>query len=252
MGIEQVKNIILVSSGKGGVGKSTVAANIAVSLFNTGYSVGIFDADIYGPSQFMMFGLENNQPYNLTEDRKFTLPFNALGLKIMSIASTIRDDQAVNWRGTMATVALKSLLLNTHWGELDYLIVDMPPGTGDIQIALCDMAPMAQAVIVTTPQDVALLDCKKGIELFIQKQIKILGIVENMSGYVCSHCSNIDNIFGENGADSLSEKYSVPVLGKIPIETAIRVNADLGMPIAFTNSTSSVIYHEIARRIETL
>ena len=163
MGIEQVKNVILVSSGKGGVGKSTVAANLAVSLYNLGNQVGVFDADIYGPSQFMMFGLENNQPYKLTEDRKFTLPFESLGLKIMSIASTIRDDQAVNWRGTMATVALKNLLFNTHWGELDYLIVDMPPGTGDIQIALCDMIPNAQVVIVTTPQDVALLDCKKGI-----------------------------------------------------------------------------------------
>ena len=252
MGIEQVKNVILVSSGKGGVGKSTVAANLAVSLYNLSYSVGIFDADIYGPSQFMMFGLENNQPYKLTEDRKFTLPFESLGLKIMSIASTIRDDQAVNWRGTMATVALKNLLFNTHWGELDYLIVDMPPGTGDIQIALCDMIPNAQVVIVTTPQDVALLDCKKGIELFVQKNIKILGIVENMSGHICSHCGNIDNIFGENGADSLSKKYSVPVLGKIPIETTIRVNADLGMPIAFTECKTSELYCDIARRMETL
>jgi ATP-binding protein involved in chromosome partitioning len=175
-----------------------------------------------------------------------------MGLKIMSIASTIRDDQAVNWRGTMATVALKNLLLNTHWAELDYLIVDMPPGTGDIQIALCGMLPEAQAVIVTTPQDVALLDCKKGIELFILKNIKIMGIVENMSGHVCSHCGNLDNIFGEDGADNLSEKYSVPVLGKIPIETAIRVNADWGIPIAFTNTTTSVLYHEIAKRIEKL
>ncbi len=252
MGIEQVKNVILVSSGKGGVGKSTVAANLAVSLYNLDYSVGIFDADIYGPSQFMMFGLENNQPYKLTEDRKFTLPFESLGLKIMSIASTIRDDQAVNWRGTMATVALKNLLFNTHWGELEYLIVDMPPGTGDIQIALCDMIPNAQVVIVTTPQDVALLDCKKGIELFVQKNIKILGIVENMSGHICSHCGNIDNIFGENGADSLSKKYSIPVLGKIPIETTIRVNADLGIPIAFTECKTSELYCDIAKRMETL
>jgi ATP-binding protein involved in chromosome partitioning len=250
MGIEQVKNVILVSSGKGGVGKSTVAANLAVSLYNLSYSVGMFDADIYGPSQFMMFGLENNQPYNLTTDRKFTLPFESLGLKIMSIASTIRDDQAVNWRGTMATVALKSLLLNTHWGELDYLIVDMPPGTGDIQIALCDMVPKAQAVIVTTPQDVALLDCKKGIELFIQKNIKVIGIIENMSGHVCSHCGTVDHIFGEDGASKLSEKYSIPLLGEIPIETAIRVNADLGLPIAFTDGKISDIYMQIAERIK--
>jgi ATP-binding protein involved in chromosome partitioning len=250
MGIEHVKNIILVSSGKGGVGKSTVAANIAVSLLNSGCTVGMFDADIYGPSQFMMFGLENNQPYHLTEDRKFTLPFEALGLKIMSIASSIRDDQAVNWRGTMATVALKNLLLNTQWGELDYLIVDMPPGTGDIQMALCDVVPAARAVIVTTPQDVALLDCKKGIELFMQKNIMILGIIENMSGHICSHCGTLDNIFGENGADSLSNKYSVPVLGKIPIETAIRINSDNGVPIAFANTKVSMLYHEIARRIE--
>ena len=137
MNIEQVKNIILVSSGKGGVGKSTVAANLAAALSNKKFSVGVFDADIYGPSQFMMFGLKNNQPFNLTQDAKYTLPFESFGLKIMSIASSIRDDQAVSWRGPMATVALKNLLLNTQWGELDYLVIDMPPGTGDIQISLC-------------------------------------------------------------------------------------------------------------------
>jgi ATP-binding protein involved in chromosome partitioning len=211
MGVDQVKNIILVSSGKGGVGKSTVAANLAAALSNQGFSVGVFDADIYGPSQFMMFGLENNQPFNLTEDMKYTLPFDAHGVKVMSIASSIRDDQAVSWRGPMATVALKNLLLNTQWNELDYLVIDMPPGTGDIQISLCELLPKAQAVIVTTPQDVALLDCKKGIELFVQRNIKILGIVENMSGYLCNHCGNIDHIFGENGANNLSDKYQVPV-----------------------------------------
>jgi len=249
MNIEQVKNIILVSSGKGGVGKSTVAANLAAALSIQGNTVGVFDADIYGPSQFMMFGLENNQPFKLTEDMKYTLPFEAYGLKIMSIASSIRDDQAVSWRGPMATVALKNLLLNTQWNELDYLIIDMPPGTGDIQISLCELLPKAQAVIVTTPQDVALLDCKKGIELFVQRSIKILGIVENMSGYLCNHCGNIDHIFGENGANNLSDKYQVPVLGKIPLQTTIRVNADQGKPIAFDQSTISDIYKMIAEKI---
>ncbi len=249
MNIAQIKNIILVSSGKGGVGKSTVAANLAAALSNQGFSVGVFDADIYGPSQFMMFGLENNQPYNLTEDMKYTLPFEAYGLKIMSIASTIRDDQAVSWRGPMATVALKNLLLNTYWGELDYLVIDMPPGTGDIQISLCELLPNAKAVIVTTPQDVALLDCKKGIELFIERNIKILGIVENMSGYLCNHCGNIDHIFGENGALNLSEKYNTHVLGKIPLQTTIRINADQGKPIAFDNNQISEIYKTIAEKI---
>lgn len=249
MGIEQIKNVILVSSGKGGVGKSTVAANLAASLSMLNLKVGMFDSDIYGPSQFMMFGLENNQPYNLTEDKKFTLPFEAYQLKIMSIASSIRDDQAVSWRGPMATVALKNLLLNTVWGELDYLIVDMPPGTGDIQISLCEIIPHAKAVIVTTPQDVALLDCKKGIELFVQRNIKIVGIVENMSGHLCNHCNNVDYIFGENGADSLSEKYSVPVLGKIPLQTSIRIKADQGIPIAFNTGKISDIYRSIAEKV---
>jgi ATP-binding protein involved in chromosome partitioning len=249
MGVDQVKNIILVSSGKGGVGKSTVAANLAAALANQGFSVGVFDADIYGPSQFMMFGLENNQPFNLTEDMKYTLPFDAHGVKVMSIASSIRDDQAVSWRGPMATVALKNLLLNTQWNELDYLVIDMPPGTGDIQISLCELLPKAQAVIVTTPQDVALLDCKKGIELFVQRNIKILGIVENMSGYLCNHCGNIDHIFGENGANNLSDKYQVPVLGKIPLQTTIRINADQGKPIAFDSGAISEIYKMIAEKI---
>lgn len=249
MNLDKIKNIILVSSGKGGVGKSTVAANLAAALSIQGNNVGVFDADIYGPSQFMMFGLENNQPYNLTEDMKYTLPFEAFGLKIMSIASTIRDDQAVSWRGPMATVALKNLLLNTHWNELDYLVIDMPPGTGDIQISLCEILPKAKAVIVTTPQDVALLDCKKGIELFIERNISILGIVENMSGYLCNHCGNVDHIFGENGAINLSEKYNTKVLGKIPLQTTIRINADQGKPIAFANNQISEIYKSIAEKI---
>ena len=226
-----------------------MAANLAASLTKLDLKVGMFDADIYGPSQFMMFGLQNNQPYHLTEDHKFTLPFEAHNLKIMSIASSIRDDQAVSWRGPMATVALKNLLLNTVWGELDYLIVDMPPGTGDIQISLCEIIPQAKAVIVTTPQDVALLDCKKGIELFIQRKIKIVGVVENMSGYLCNHCNNIDYIFGENGADSLSEKYNVPILGRIPLQTAIRVKADQGVPIAFESGKISEIYYNVAEKI---
>jgi ATP-binding protein involved in chromosome partitioning len=249
MNLDKIKNIILVSSGKGGVGKSTVAANLAAALSSQGFCVGVFDADIYGPSQFMMYGLENNQPYRLTEDMKFTLPFEALGLKIMSIASSIRDDQAVSWRGPMVTVALKNLLLNTYWGELDYLVIDMPPGTGDIQISLCELLPNAKAVIVTTPQDVALLDCKKGIELFVERNIKILGIVENMSGYLCNHCGNVDHIFGENGAVNLSEKYGTQVLGKIPLQTTIRINADQGKPIAFNNCKISEIYKKIAEKI---
>jgi ATP-binding protein involved in chromosome partitioning len=150
----------------------------------------------------------------------------------------------------MVSQLLDQFLSVTHWGSLDYLVLDMPPGTGDIQIALCDMVPEAQAVIVTTPQDIALLDCKKGIELFVQKKIKILGIVENMSGHVCSHCGTVDHIFGEDGASKLSEKYSIPLLGEIPIETALRVNADLGLPIAFTDGKISDIYMQIAERIK--
>lgn len=251
LGMDNVKNVILVSSGKGGVGKSTTAANIAASLSLLGNKVGMLDADIYGPSQFMMFGLEDGSPITISQNGVWIEPFLSHDIKITSIASRVKQGQALSWRGPMAAMVLQQMLFETNWGEIDYLIVDMPPGTGDIQIAMCDKVPKAKALIVTTPQDVALIDCKKGIDIFRSKNIEILGIVENMSVHICSNCGQMDHIFGEDGAKKLEEEYSASVLGRIPLNTKIRVDSDSGTPVTLTDQEGPIglVYKTIAEEI---
>ena len=250
-GISKVKNIILVSSGKGGVGKSTVTSNLAGALHRLGKTVGVLDADIHGPSQVMMFGLENNTPVRVTEDGKYMLPYEAHGIQVASMASRIKEGQTIDWRGPMAAMGVSNLFFHTYWGELDYLIVDMPPGTGDIQIAVCEKIRHAKVVIVTTPQDVALIDCKKGIDLYQNKSIEILGVVENMAGHVCSHCGNIDHIFGSEGANKLSEQYSIPVLGRLPLYSDIGKSSDNGLPIVLNEDYQELakLYIDIAEKV---
>jgi len=251
LGMENVKNVILVSSGKGGVGKSTTAANIAASLSLLGNKVGMLDADIYGPSQFMMFGLEDCSPITISENGSWIEPFSSHNIKITSIASRVKQGQALSWRGPMAAMVLQQMLFETNWGEVDYLIVDMPPGTGDIQIAMCDKVPNAKVLIVTTPQDVALIDCKKGIDIFRSKDINILGIVENMSVHICSNCGHMDHIFGEDGAKKLEEEYDATVIGRIPLNTSIRIDSDNGMPITLKDKDGPIgtVYKSIAEEI---
>jgi len=251
LGMDNVKNVILVSSGKGGVGKSTTAANIAASLSLLGNKVGMLDADIYGPSQFMMFGLEDGSPITISQNGVWIEPFLSHDIKITSIASRVKQGQALSWRGPMAAMVLQQMLFETNWGEIDYLIVDMPPGTGDIQIAMCDKVPKAKALIVTTPQDVALIDCKKGIDIFRSKNIEILGIVENMSVHICSNCGQMDHIFGEDGAKKLEEEYGATVLGRIPLNTKIRVDSDSGTPVTLTDQEGPIglVYKTIAEEI---
>jgi ATP-binding protein involved in chromosome partitioning len=250
-GISRVKNIILVSSGKGGVGKSTVTSNLAGALHRLGKTVGVLDADIHGPSQIMMFGLENDMPVRVDEEGKYMLPYEAHGIQVASMASRIKEGQTIDWRGPMAAMGVSNLFFHTNWSELDYLVVDMPPGTGDIQIAICDKVPQAKVVIVTTPQDVALIDCKKGIDLYQNKSIEILGIVENMAGHVCSHCGNVDYIFGSEGGDKLAGQYDLPLLGRLPLYSNIRKNSDRGLPIVLDQGQEELaqLYIDIAEKI---
>lgn len=251
LGMQDVKSVILVSSGKGGVGKSTTAANIASALSLLGNKVGMLDADIYGPSQFMMFGLEDGSPIMISENGTWVEPFLSHNIKITSIASRVKQGQALSWRGPMAAMVLQQMLFETNWGDLDYLIVDMPPGTGDIQISMCEKLPEAKVVIVTTPQDVALIDCKKGIDVFRSKNIEILGIVENMSVHICSNCGQVDHIFGEDGAKKLEEEYGARVLGRIPLNTTIRIDSDSGTPITLKDPQGPIgsVYETIANEI---
>lgn len=251
LGMQNVKNVILVSSGKGGVGKSTTAANIAAALSLLGNKVGMLDADIYGPSQFMMFGLEDGSPITISENNTWVEPFSSHNIKIASIASRVKQGQALSWRGPMASMVLQQMIFETNWGDLDYLIVDMPPGTGDIQISMCEKIPEAKVVIVTTPQDVALIDCKKGIDVYRSKDIEILGIVENMSVHICSNCGQLDHIFGEDGAKKLEEEYGARVIGRIPLNTAIRIDSDSGTPITLKDPQGPIgsVYDTIAKEI---
>jgi len=251
LGMQNVKNVILVSSGKGGVGKSTTAANIAASLSLLGNKVGVLDADIYGPSQFMMFGLEDGSTITISENGTWVEPFTSHNIKISSIASRVKQGQALSWRGPMASMVLQQMIFETNWGDLDYLMVDMPPGTGDIQISMCEKIPEAKVVIVTTPQDVALIDCKKGIDVYRSKNIEILGIVENMSVHICSNCGQVDHIFGEDGARKLEEEYGAKVIGRIPLNTAIRIDSDSGTPIVLKDPQGPIgsVYEAIAREI---
>ncbi|HEY4881769.1 MAG TPA: iron-sulfur cluster carrier protein ApbC [Steroidobacteraceae bacterium] len=242
-----VKNIVAVASGKGGVGKSTVAVNLALAWAAGGAQVGILDADIYGPSQPLMLGLTGQHPSS--PDGKHIRPLQAHGLSAMSIGFLVDPAQAVVWRGPMVTQALSQLLSDTDWGELDYLVVDMPPGTGDIQLTLAQRVPVAGAIIVTTPQDIALADARKGLAMFEKVSVPVLGIIENMSMHVCSNCGHVDHIFGAGGGARMAAEYDVQLLGELPLDARIREQADGGRPtvVAEPESARARAYIEAAR-----
>ena len=243
-----VKNIIAVASGKGGVGKSTTAVNLALALAAEGASVGLLDADIYGPSIPMMMGV-TGKPESI--DGKNMEPMRGHGLQVMSIGFLVEPDQAMIWRGPMATQALDQLLRQTNWQDLDYLIVDMPPGTGDIQLTLSQRVPLTGAVIVTTPQDIALLDARKGIKMFEKVGVPILGIVENMAVHVCTNCGHIEHIFGEDGGKKMAAEFEMDYLGGLPLDMQIRLQADGGTPTVVADPNGSVagLYMAIARKL---
>lgn len=247
--LPEVSNIIAVASGKGGVGKSTTAVNIALALKADGAEVGILDADIYGPSQPLMLGLTGQRP--TSEDGKTMNPLAAHGLQVMSIGFLIDPDQPMVWRGPMVTSALNQLLNQTRWSNLDYLIVDMPPGTGDIQLTLSQQVPVSGAVIVTTPQDIALLDAKKGLQMFRKVSVPVLGIVENMSTHVCSHCGHEEALFGSGGGTRMAQEYGVTLLGQLPLDIRIREQTDSGTPtvVADPSSPQAAAYRATTRRI---
>ncbi len=242
-----IKNIIAVASGKGGVGKSTTAVNLALALAAEGASVGILDADIYGPSQPTMMGISGRPE---SKDGKSLEPMEGHGLQVISIGFLIDVDTPMVWRGPMVTQALEQLLKETRWRELDYLVVDLPPGTGDIQLTLAQKVPVTGAVIVTTPQDIALLDARKGLKMFEKVGIPILGLVENMSTHICSKCGHEEHIFGAGGAERMARDYGVDLLGSLPLDIAIREQADAGKPsvVADPDGRIAEIYRGIARR----
>lgn len=244
-----IRNIIAVASGKGGVGKSTTAANLALALAAEGAQVGILDADIYGPSQGIMFGLASGTRPDVLEQR--LVPVEAYGVKVMSMAFLSDDNTPMVWRGPMVSGALLQLATQTAWGELDYLVVDMPPGTGDIQLTLAQKIPVAGAVIVTTPQDLALLDAKKGVEMFHKVNIPVLGVVENMAVHICSQCGHTEYLFGEGGGVALSAQYGVDLLASLPLSMAIRSQADAGQPtvVADPDSPEALLYQQVARLV---
>jgi ATP-binding protein involved in chromosome partitioning len=246
--LQGVKNIVAVASGKGGVGKSTVAANLALAWAAQGARVGLLDADIYGPSQPLMLGLTGQRPRAL--EGKHIEPLRSHGIAAMSIGFLIDAEQPMVWRGPMVTQALTQLLADTLWGELDYLVVDMPPGTGDIQLTLAQRVPVAGAVIVTTPQDIALADARKGLKMFEKVAVPVLGIVENMSLHVCTNCGHVEHIFGAGGGQRMAQQYGVRLLGELPLDARIREEADGGSPSVVTapDSPRARAYFETARR----
>ena len=246
--LPNVKNIVAVASGKGGVGKSTTAVNLALALAAEGARVGILDADIYGPSQPMMMGIEGRPE---SADGKSMEPLENYGVQVMSIGFLVEADSPMVWRGPMATQALDQLLRQTNWGDLDYLIVDMPPGTGDIQLSLSQKVPLTGAVIVTTPQDIALLDAKKGIKMFEKVGVPILGIVENMAVHVCEKCGHVEHIFGEDGGKHLAAEYKMDYLGALPLNLSIRVQADNGRPTVVSDPDGEIagLYKGVARQV---
>ncbi len=245
--IPGIKNIIAVASGKGGVGKSTTAANLALALSAEGASVGVLDADIYGPSQPMMLGIAGRPE---SKDGKRLEPMEGHGLQVISIGFLIDMDTPMVWRGPMVTQALEQLLKDTNWRELDYLIVDLPPGTGDIQLTLAQKVPVTGAVIVTTPQDIAHIDARKGLKMFEKVGIPILGVVENMSFHICPKCGHESHIFGSGGAQKMSREYGTELLGQLPLDESIRSQADSGRPTVVADPEGKVaeIYRRIARR----
>ena len=246
--IKGVKNIIAVASGKGGVGKSTTSVNLALALAAEGATVGILDADIYGPSQPRMMGLSDRKPDS--PDGKTLEPIVNYGVQSMSIGYLIDEDTPMIWRGPMVTQALEQLLNDTNWREVDYLVIDLPPGTGDTQLTLAQKVPVSGAVIVTTPQDIALLDARKAYKMFEKVEVPVLGVVENMSIHICSKCGHEEHIFGEGGGQKMADDYNINFLGALPLDISIRKEADEGKPsvVADPDSRISEIYREIARR----
>ncbi|MFQ3229270.1 MAG: ATP-binding protein involved in chromosome partitioning [Reinekea sp.] len=250
LNMENVKRIIAVASGKGGVGKSTTAVNLALALKSQGHNVGLLDADIYGPSVGLMLGVaEGTKPK--VQKENFFEPVMAHGLQTMSMAYLVTDKTPMVWRGPMASGALQQILTQTRWDNLDYLVIDMPPGTGDIQLTLAQKAKVDGAVIVTTPQDLALLDAKKGIEMFQKVKVPVLGIVENMAIHICSNCGHEEHIFGEQGGQKLANEYGATLLGQLPLDIAIRTETDNGIPtvVASSNSKNRDYYLEIASNV---
>ena len=244
----KIKNIIAVASGKGGVGKSTVAVNLALALLGEGAQVGILDADIYGPSQPRMLGVSESA--HVYENKQFE-PVRAHGLQSMSIGYLIDNNTPMVWRGPMVSTALQQLLRDTRWEEMDYLIIDLPPGTGDIQLTLAQKIPVSGAVIITTPQDIALLDARKGLEMFKKVKISILGIIENMSTHTCSQCGHEESVFGFGGGQRLAQECAVDLLGSLPLDRNIREQVDIGIPsvVADPNGKVALQYREIARKL---
>jgi ATP-binding protein involved in chromosome partitioning len=246
--LPRVRNILAVGSGKGGVGKSTTAVNLALALAAQGARVGVLDADVYGPSVPMMLGLFGRPD---SPDGKSIEPMRAHGIEAMSIGLMVESDTPMIWRGPMATSALTQLLGETLWGELDYLIVDLPPGTGDIQLTLAQKIPVAGAIVVTTPQDVATLDARKALKMFEKVQVPVLGIVENMAVHVCTQCGHVEHLFGHGGGERMAAQYGVPLLGSLPLELAIREQGDAGIPIVVAAPGSAVAgaYRQLALQV---
>jgi len=244
-----VRNIVAVGSAKGGVGKSTVAANLALAWTLQGARVGLLDADVYGPSQPMLLGVAGIKPDTI--DNKRIVPVSAHGLKMMSIGLLIDADQPAIWRGPMVTQALMQLLNETEWGELDYLVLDLPPGTGDLQLTLAQRVPVAGAVVVTTPQKLAVADARKGLKMFEKVSVPVLGVVENMSTHVCSQCGHEDHLFGRGGGEQLARDCGTDFLGALPLDAAIGVESDQGRPtvIAAPDSARARAYQDLARRV---
>ncbi|MDM3869884.1 iron-sulfur cluster carrier protein ApbC [Porticoccus sp. W117] len=249
-GLQQVKYIVAVASGKGGVGKSTTAVNLALALQAEGFATGLLDADIYGPSQPLMLGVADGTRPQVVDGKAF-LPIEAHGLKTMSLGYLLEDKAPAVWRGPMASGALQQMLGQTRWGELDCLIVDMPPGTGDIQLTLAQKVPVSGAVIVTTPQDIALLDAEKGIEMFRKVSIPVIGVVENMAMHTCSQCGHSEHIFGEGGGERIARDYETELLGALPLDRNIREQTDSGQPTVVAEPAGQVagVYRDIARKV---
>jgi ATP-binding protein involved in chromosome partitioning len=243
-----VRNTIAVASGKGGVGKSTTAVNLALALRDEGATVGLLDADIYGPSQPRMLGAHGRPD---SRDGKSMEPKLSYGIQSISIGHLVEEDTPMIWRGPMATSALEQLLRETNWHDLDYLVIDLPPGTGDIQLTLCQRIPVSGALIVTTPQDIALLDARKGLRMFEKVDVPVLGIIENMSLHTCSSCGHVEHIFGAGGGASMAAQYGVDLLGELPLDIRIREGVDSGKPTVATmpDAPSTEIYRQVARRV---
>ncbi|WP_282275693.1 iron-sulfur cluster carrier protein ApbC [Stenotrophomonas sp. PS02297] len=244
----RIRNVIAVGSGKGGVGKSTTAVNLAVALQRLGARVGVLDADIYGPSMPAMLGLSGRPE---SPDNKSIEPMRAFGVETMSIGFLVEQDSPMIWRGPMATSALTQLFNDTRWGDLDYLLIDLPPGTGDIQLTLAQKIPVAGAVIVTTPQDIATLDARKALKMFEKVEVPVLGIIENMAVHTCSSCGHVEHLFGEGGGQRMAAQYGVPLLGSLPLEIGIREQGDAGSPIvaAAPESAAAKAYVAAAQRM---